>query len=117
MSLELSHSTWLLTALSSGGTKMSKYSSPTGDGPALLSLLSRLWAKAAQPGSGSISVVVIENTRVVGDAGALQRGDNESGLLNGGLNPLEDDLIPVGFREYGAIHAQVARVRGDVCNA
>ena len=25
VSLELSHSTWLVTALSSGGTKMSKY--------------------------------------------------------------------------------------------
>ena len=65
-SLELSHSTWLVTVLSPGSAKMSKYSSPAGDGPALFSLLSRLRTKATQPGRGPIGVVVIQEAGLDG---------------------------------------------------
>ena len=39
-SLELSQATWLVTSLSPGSEKMSKYSTVGGDGAALLGLLS-----------------------------------------------------------------------------
>jgi transposase len=45
-SLDLSHSTWLVTSLSPGSAKMSKYSSPAGGGHVLLALLTRLQARA-----------------------------------------------------------------------
>lgn len=65
--LELSRSTWLITALLSGSEKMSKYSSPGGDGTALLSLLDRLQAKAAQAiGSGVIRIVAIQEAGLDG---------------------------------------------------
>ena len=37
-SLELSQATWLVTSLSPGGEKMSRYSTPGGDSAALLGL-------------------------------------------------------------------------------
>ena len=45
-----SHATWLVTSLSPGSEKMSKHSSPAGDGKTLLGLLTRLRAKAADSG-------------------------------------------------------------------
>ena len=42
VSLELSRSTWLITALSPCSKKMSKYSVDSGDGTAVLHLLARL---------------------------------------------------------------------------
>ena len=45
-SLELSQATWLVTSLSPGSEKMSKYSTPGGDGAALLGLLRRLQVRA-----------------------------------------------------------------------
>ena len=65
-SLELSHSIWLVTALLPGGAKMSRYSSPAGDGPALLSLLDRLRTKAAHQASASANVVVIQEAGLDG---------------------------------------------------
>src|SRR5579863_10653929 len=65
-SLELSHSIWLVTALLPGSAKMSKYSSPAGDGPALLSLLDRLQAKAAHRAGASASVMVIQEAGLDG---------------------------------------------------
>ena len=66
VSLELSHSTWLITALLPGSARMSKYSSPAGDGPALLSSLCRLQTKAAQQVSSSASIVVIQEAGLDG---------------------------------------------------
>jgi transposase len=66
VSLELSHSTWLVTSLSPGSTKMSKYSSPAGDGRALLSLLERLRARAAQATRGAVNIVMIQEAGLDG---------------------------------------------------
>jgi hypothetical protein len=45
-SLELSRSTWLITCLLPDRNRMSKYSTPGGDGDALLGLLERMRARA-----------------------------------------------------------------------
>jgi transposase len=67
VSLELSRSTWLLTALLPGGARMSKYTLPGGDGAALLSLLDRLQAKVSQVSRGSsVSTVVIQEAGLDG---------------------------------------------------
>ena len=50
-SLELSRSTWLVTCLLPEGDRMSKYSTPGGDGCALLGLLERLRARAQTDGA------------------------------------------------------------------
>jgi transposase len=41
VSLELSRSTWLVTALASGSDRMSKYATPGGNGAALIELVNR----------------------------------------------------------------------------
>jgi len=66
VSLELSHSTWLLTSLSPGSERMSKYSSPAGDGTALLGLLARLRAKAADVTGRSVRIAVIQEAGLDG---------------------------------------------------
>ena len=48
-SLELSRSTWLVTCLLPGRDRISKYSTPGGDGGALLGLLERMRARPARP--------------------------------------------------------------------
>ena len=65
-SLELSHSTWLVTALLPGSERMSKYSSGAGDGKALLDLLARLQAKAGQVTGESVGVVLIQEAGLDG---------------------------------------------------
>ncbi len=66
-SLELSRSTWLLTALLPGSEKMSKHSLPGGDSAALLSLLGRLQGKALQTcGAGSVSTVIVQEAGLDG---------------------------------------------------
>ena len=55
-SLELSQATWLVTALSPGSEKMSKYSTLGGDGAALLSLLRRLQARAERLVGGPVDM-------------------------------------------------------------
>ena len=50
-SLELSRATWLVTCLLPERDRMSKYSTPGGDGGALLGLLERMRARAQQPWS------------------------------------------------------------------
>ena len=59
-SLELSQATWLVTSLSPGGEKMSKYSTPGGDSAALLGLLRRLQVKAEQIAGGPVNIMVIQ---------------------------------------------------------
>ena len=48
-SLELSRATWLVTCLLPERDRMSKYSTPGGDGGALLGLLERMRATRARP--------------------------------------------------------------------
>jgi transposase len=65
-SLELSQATWLVTSLSPGSEKMSKYSVPGGDGTALLDLLKRLQVRAEQFTGGPVEIVVIQEAGLDG---------------------------------------------------
>jgi transposase len=66
VSLELSHSTWLVTSLSPGSERISKHSSPAGDGKALLSLLARLRAKSADVTGRLVGIAVIQEAGLDG---------------------------------------------------
>jgi transposase len=66
VSLELSHSTWVVTSLSPGSQKMSKHSSPAGDGKAFLDLLARLRTKAADATSRAVGITVIQEAGLDG---------------------------------------------------
>src|ERR1700733_3644925 len=65
-SLELSQATWLVTSLSPGSEKMSKHSTPGGDGAALLALLARLRTRAKQSTGGPVTIVVIQEAGLDG---------------------------------------------------
>jgi transposase len=65
-SLELSRATWLVTSLSPGSEKMSRYSTPGGDGAALLGLLRRLRVRAEQITGGPVEIVVIQEAGLDG---------------------------------------------------
>jgi transposase len=65
-SLELSQATWLVTSLSPGSEKMSKHSTPGGDGAALLGLLRRLQVRAEQITEGPVAIVVIQEAGLDG---------------------------------------------------
>ena len=62
-SLELSQATWLVTSLSPGSERMSKYSTLGGDSAALLGLLRRLQARAERLAGGPVDIVVIHAAR------------------------------------------------------
>jgi transposase len=66
VSLELSRSTWLVTALLPGSEKMSQYSVKGGDGPALITLIDRLKAKAGAANATDIGVVTIQEAGLDG---------------------------------------------------
>jgi transposase len=59
-SLELSRSRWLVTVMTPGSDKMSKYSVPGGDGGALLGLLARLRARAERRVGSPVGIVTIQ---------------------------------------------------------
>jgi transposase len=65
-SLELSHKTWLLTVLSPGTQKMSKFSTPAGNGDALIGLLGRLRSKAETTAGGPVGIAVIQEAGLDG---------------------------------------------------
>jgi transposase len=65
-SLELSRATWLVTCLLPQRDRMSKFSTPGGDGGALLSLLERMQARAQQPTGRPIKIVVIQEAGLDG---------------------------------------------------
>jgi transposase len=65
-SLELSQSSWLVTSLSPGSEKMSKYATSAGDGAALLALLARLQNRAMRISDGSLRIVVIQEAGLDG---------------------------------------------------
>jgi transposase len=60
VSLELSRSTWVATALASGSSKMSKHTLVGGDGRKLLDLLARLKTRAEQRIAAPVKVVAIQ---------------------------------------------------------
>lgn len=65
-SLELSHKTWLLTVVSPGTQKMSKFSTPAGNGDALIELLGRLRSKAEATAEGPVGIAVIQEAGLDG---------------------------------------------------
>lgn len=60
ISLELSKKTWLVTSISPGSSKMSRYSVPGGDMPALLNCLQELRRKAEAREGKSFPVIAIQ---------------------------------------------------------
>ena len=65
-SLELSRATWLVTCLLPERDRMSKYSTPGGDGGALLGLLERMRARAQQLAGRPVKIVVIQEAGLDG---------------------------------------------------
>src|SRR6202521_1458732 len=65
-SLELSRATWLVTCLLPERDRMSKYSTPGGNGGALLGLLERMRARAQQITGGPVEIVVIQEAGLDG---------------------------------------------------
>src|SRR6266568_9339027 len=66
VSLELSRSTWVVTALAPGSSKMSKHTLAGGDGRKLLDLLARLKARAEQRIAAPVKVVAIHEVGLDG---------------------------------------------------
>src|SRR6201982_3739608 len=66
VSLELSRSTWVVTALAPGSSKMSKHTLVGGDGRKLLDLLARLKSKAEQRIATPVKVVAIQEVGLDG---------------------------------------------------
>src|SRR6266404_9381944 len=65
-SLELSRATWLVTCLLPERDRMSRYSTPGGDGGALLGLLERMRARAQQLTGRPVKIVVIQEAGLDG---------------------------------------------------
>jgi transposase len=65
-SLELSRATWLVTCLLPERDRMSKYSTPGGDGGALLGLLERMRARAQQLTGRPVQIVAIQEAGLDG---------------------------------------------------
>jgi transposase len=66
VSLELSQVNWLVTALIPASEKLSRHSLAAGDGKALLALLERLRAKAAERIGGSVGIHLIQEAGLDG---------------------------------------------------
>ena len=66
VSLELSRSTWVATALAPGSSKMSKHTLVGGDGRKLLDLLARLKSKAEQRIAAPVKVITIHEVGLDG---------------------------------------------------
>src|SRR5260370_23116870 len=66
VSLELSRSTWVATALAPGSRKMSKHTLAGGDGRKLLDLLARLKTRAEQRIAAPVKVMTIHEVRLDG---------------------------------------------------
>src|SRR5580765_7843340 len=65
-SLALSKARWLVTVSAPGSDKLSRHDVPGGDGEALLELLWRLQAAAAQRTGASVTIVVIQEAGLDG---------------------------------------------------
>ena len=66
VSLELSRSTWVATALAPGSSKMSKYTLVGGDGHKLLDLLARLKSRAEQRMAAPVKILAIQEVGLDG---------------------------------------------------
>src|SRR5215468_8975541 len=66
VSLELSRSTWVATALAPGSSKMSKYTLVGGDGHKLLDLLARLKSRVEQRNAAPVKVIAIHEVGLDG---------------------------------------------------
>src|ERR1700750_2266548 len=66
VSLELSRSTWVATALAPGSRKMSKHTLVGGNGRKLLDLLARLKTRAEQRIAAPVKVVTIHEVGLEG---------------------------------------------------
>jgi transposase len=66
ISLELSRSTWPVTALLPGSEKMSQYKVKGGDAAALMALIERLKAKVVTSGAADVRVVAIQEAGLDG---------------------------------------------------
>jgi len=66
ISLELSRSTWLVTALLPGSEKMSQYKVKGGDAAALIALIERLKAKVVTSGAADVHVIAIQEAGLDG---------------------------------------------------
>src|SRR5260370_11281429 len=66
VSLELSRSTWVATALAPGSRKMSKHTLVGGDGRKLLDLLARLKIRAQQRIGAPVQGVTVHEVRLDG---------------------------------------------------
>ena len=66
VSLELSRSTWVATALAPGSSKMSKHTLVGGDGRKLLDLLARLKSRAEQRMAAPVKIVAIQEVGLDG---------------------------------------------------
>src|SRR3954462_5201000 len=67
VSLELSHSTWVITSLApGGGEEMSKHSVPSGDIAALRARLAQLKEKAPAPTGQVFPIIVIQEAGLDG---------------------------------------------------
>jgi len=86
ISLELSQTTWLLTALAPGSDRMSKHATRSGDGAGLVELIARLRMKAMGRSSTMIRVVVIQEAGLDGFwiHRLLQANDFESYVVDAG---------------------------------
>lgn len=65
-SMELSRSTWLITSISPGSSKMSKHTMPAGDVPELMSLMQRVGQKAQQRTGRAYPMIVIQEAGLDG---------------------------------------------------
>ena len=65
-SLELSHKTWVLTVLSPGTQKISKFSTAAGNGDALIELLGRLQSRVEAAVEGPVGISVVQEAGLDG---------------------------------------------------
>jgi transposase len=65
-SLELSRATWLVTVLSPGSQKMSKFSTSAGNGDALIDFLRHLQSKAEAVTGGPVGIAIIQEAGLDG---------------------------------------------------
>jgi transposase len=110
VSLELSRSKWLITALLPRSDKMSKYSVNGGDGTALLDRLARLRAKA-QPRIGTaIKIVVIQEAGL--DGFWIHRLLESNGIESHVVEPASIAVLLMKLKGIGLEFATVLWLEG-----
>jgi transposase len=85
LSLELSQSKWLVTSLVLGSDKISKHTLNGGDGPALLTLLAQLQARAVKRVSQPVPMIAIHEAGL--DAFSVHRLLSANGVESHVVDP------------------------------